>query len=223
MSETATRDEELRKAFQSLGETTSAECSVEDLERVWQAVRGELPAAERRAIVARLATDPALADAWRVAAEVWRASQSNAPVARDAAVRQAWFWSPSWMGAAAALCLVVTAALAVWLTRPPAGDELREPTDVVVTSLVASDAALPRSAFTLRWTGGPAGSRYEVRVTSEDLQTVTTAADLQVPSFVVPEERLARLAAGSRVLWQVDVVTPDGERVPSRTFVTVVR
>ena len=226
MSDIEQGDAELRRAFQSLGETSTSECSAEDRERVWQAVRGELPATERRAIVARLAVEPALADAWRVASEVWRASQEAQEAPRSlhatstSVRRVAWFSSPAWMGAAAAISLLVTGALAAWLLRTPPGDELRAPADRVVESRLAPDTALPRDAFALAWTAGATGSRYDVRVTTEELRTLATAADLEEPSFVVPAAALAGLASGTRILWQVDAVTPDGERISSQTFVT---
>jgi hypothetical protein len=226
MSEMERGDARLRRAFQSLGETHTTECSAEDRDRVWQAVRGELPAAERRAIVARLAVEPALAEAWRVASEVWRASQEAQAASRPlhatgTEVRRAgWFWSPAWMGAAAAVSVVVTGALAAWLLRTPPGDELRAPADSAVESRLPPDTALPRDAFALAWTAGAAGSRYDLRVTTEELRTLATAADLEEPSFVVPAAALAGLASGTRILWQVDAVTPDGERISSQTFVT---
>ena len=48
------RDEALREAFQSLGESAAGRCSAEDLERIWMAVSGELPASQRRALVERM-------------------------------------------------------------------------------------------------------------------------------------------------------------------------
>ncbi len=56
-------DTDLRAAFQALAESSTGECSREDLDRIWLAVGGELPAAERRDIVERLASEPAWAEA----------------------------------------------------------------------------------------------------------------------------------------------------------------
>ena len=77
-----------------------------------------------------------------------------------------------------------TAIGVVSLLNPPPGDEFRASPAFVVESLVPADAALPRDAFRLRWTPGPEGSRYQVRVTTEDLQVLATAADLTAPEFV---------------------------------------
>ena len=62
-----------------------------------------------------------------------------------------------------------------------------------------------------------------MRVTSDDLQVLATAADLTVPEIVVDPSALAALPAGAGVLWQVDVSLPTGERITSPTFVNRIR
>jgi hypothetical protein len=59
-----------------------------------------------------------------------------------------------------------------------------------------------------------------VRVTTEDLRVLATAADLTAPEFAVEPAVLAGLPAGARVFWQVDVSLPNGERRTSSTFIT---
>ena len=211
------RDEALRAAFQALGESASGTCSEEDVERIWRAVSGDLTAAERRALVERMATDRALAEAWRVATELWSASQERSGV--EAVSPPGWTSSLKWLAAAAALVMAVTGAVVLWRAQP-GGDVLRDQTPVAIQSLVPADGALPRDAFRLRWTGGPEGSRYEVRVTTEDLRLLTTAAGLTAPELVVTPAQLMGVAPGGRVLWQVDAVLPDGARLASPTFVT---
>ena len=91
-------------------------------------------------------------------------------------------------------------------------------------SLIGDDVTLPRNEFRLRWTPGPPDTRYQVRVTTEDLQVLTVAADLpSAEDYVVPAESLATLASGNRVLWQVDARLPGGERMSSATFTTRIR
>ena len=93
----------------------------------------------------------------------------------------------------------------------------------VVQSRVPDAGTLPREAFRLHWAAGPEGSRYRIRVTTEDLTVLATAADLAAPEFIVASSVLASLPAGATVLWQVDAYLPDGERVTSATFVTHVK
>jgi hypothetical protein len=219
VSEFSAADEALRSAFQALGETAEAELSEQDRELIWRAVSGGLPASERRDLVDRAATDPAFAEAWRIAEELWRASQGD--VAADLEHRRH-LWVPSWVGVAAVLVLCVSAGVGFWLTRPER-DVFREQGGYVATSLVPGDAAMPRDAFRLRWTPGPPGTRYQVRVTTENLGVLATATDLTMPEFVVERERLATVSAGSRVLWQVDAALPGGDTVSSQTFVTRVQ
>jgi hypothetical protein len=208
-------DARLRAAFQGTAGTPDRECTAEDLEKIWKAVSGELPADERREVVEQVARDPAAAEAWRVAQELWRASgaATQAPASRRFSA-----WSPAWVAAAAALVLTVGAALVVRIVSPD-GDTLRDGGAYVVEPAVAGEPALPRDAFVLRWTAGPQGTRYHVRVTTEALEVLFTAADVPEAQVTVPAERLAGLPAGTRVLWQVEAALPSGESVSSQTFV----
>lgn len=209
-------DETLRAAFQALGDANRGECSSDDLDRVWRALEGTLPANERRELIDRLAADPALAEAWRVAHELQTAGGVEGGA--SAAPRQhAAGWRTGWL-AAAAVFLAALSAVFVF-QRYRTGDEgFRAVERYSVESLVDRDATLSRNEFRLRWTPGPPDTRYQVRVTTEDLQVLTIAADLAAAEYVVPGERLASVASGNRVLWQVDATLPGGERVSSATF-----
>jgi hypothetical protein len=212
-------DEELREAFQSLGQTSPEEPSPADLDRIWRAVAEELPAPERRALVDRIASDPGLAESWRIA----QALQREAPQPVRAAAPPGRSWTPWWVSAAAGLLVAVGVGLVLQLSSPTVEDTFRDSDRYVVDSLVSSDTALPRDAFRLRWAPGPEGSRYHVRVTTQDLTVLTTASDLLTPELVVASDRLATLPSGSQVFWQVDVVLPEGNTVSSQTFVVTVQ
>jgi hypothetical protein len=216
-------DERLIDAFQALGDTHGAELPEDLRERIWLAVSGALPPEQRRELVERTATDPGLAVAWRVASEMWRASQTSAVGGVEvAASRLTPRWAPRWLAAAAALVLVTVIGI-FSLRNPRPGDEFRASPGFIVESLVPADATLPREAFRLRWTPGPEGSRYRVRVTTEDLQVLATAADQTAAEYAVEPSVLSRLPDGATVLWQVDVSLPNGERLTSSTFITRVK
>ena len=186
----------------------------EDLpERIWVAVSGALPPDERREVIEKTVTDPGAAEAWRVANELWKASQASAAAAPAPSAR----WAPRWLAAAAVL-LLATGVADVSLLNRERGDEFRASPGFVVESLLPAEVALPRDAFTLRWTPGPQGSRYHVRVTTEDLRVLAMAADLTDAPFTVDPAVLAGLPAGTAVLWQVDALLPNGERLTSPTF-----
>ncbi len=213
MSDRQSNDDTLKAAFQALGETSHGEISAADLDLIWRAVSGELPATERRELVDRTATDPALAEAWRVARELRQAAGHTTP----AAVHTPSVWRRSWLAAAAVL--LIGAAVAIVFRMSPSRDEtFRDADHYVVEPLVQADATLPRNAFRLRWRPGPPESRYRVRVTTEDLQVLTAVSDLTVPELVVDPALLSSVAPGSRVLWQVDVTLPAGESISSQTF-----
>jgi hypothetical protein len=189
-------------------------------DRIWLAVSGELPPEDRRELVDRMASNPASAEAWRVAHELWQASRAHTDVviAPDRMMR----WPSNWLLAAATFAIATTIAVASLFNTPPA-DEFRASSGYIVSSLVQAETPLPRDAFRLRWTPGPEGSRYRVRVTTEDLQVLATAAELTVAELVVQPAALARLSDGGSVFWQVDVMLPSGERITSPTFVARVR
>jgi hypothetical protein len=214
-------DVRLAEAFQALEDPSGADVPEDLRERIWQAVSGALPAEERREIVDRVASDPACAEAWRVAAAMWQASQSTAPVLRAVPPRTT-RWAPAWLATAAVLLLGTAIGVVSLLNRPQV-DEFRASPGVAIESRLAPDVSLPREAFRLRWSPGPEGARYQVRVTTEDLRVLATTADLTEAQFTVEPAALAGLASGSRVFWQVEVLLPDGGRVASPTFVTHVQ
>lgn len=213
MTDRDAADERLREAFQALGDTSRAEPSAEELDRIWRAVSGDLPAAERRELVDRMAADPALAYAWRVAHELRRAESLE----KGAETRAVRFWTPSWMAAAAVLLIGIAIGVVFQLSPSP-GDTFRDADTYVIESLVQPETTLPRDAFRLRWTPGPQDSRYQVRVTTEDLRVLTTISDLAEPEVVLESAVLSSVAPGARVLWQVDATLPGGENVSSETF-----
>ena len=207
--------ETLRRGFQSLAEAAAGECSEDDTAAVWSAVRGELDPEARRALVDRLPDEPALAEAWRIALAL---KSPESPAVQPAAVpRQS--WPAPWLAVAAVVVLGVSAALLAprWRQDEPV---LRQPGVYTVQSLLASDTAVARDAFELRWTSAPPGSRYRVRVTTEDLRVLFTASDLDAPVMRVPAEALAEVPSGATLFWQVDVTLPANARISSRTFVT---
>ena len=212
-------DVTLQDAFRSLADVSGPEVSDDLRERIWLAVSGQLPAAERRALIERTATDAAAAEAWRVAHEMWSAFQP-ADRARSQGVVARWI-SPQL--AAAAVFVVATAIGIVSLITRPSVDEFRAAPGYGVTALVPSDAALPRDGFRLQWTPALDGARYQVRVTTEDLQVLATATDLSRSEFIVPSAQLAALSAGATVFWQVEVSLPAGEHIASPTFVVHVK
>jgi hypothetical protein len=212
-------DEPLRQAFQALPASTAAECGAEDLDRVWAAVAGELPADERRALVERMAIDPVLAEAWRVA----HALRRDRPADAEVEVKRPASGSMSWLATAAAVLLLTSVVFMVSRVDRSHDDTMRAPGEIRIESLIAADASMPRDAFRLRWSPGSPGSRYQVRATTEDLQLLTTVANLTEPEVTIDPATLDALRSGARVLWQVDATLSDGAHATSQTFATRLR
>lgn len=219
-------DDRLKETFQALGETSPRELSPEELDRVWRAVSGELPAEERRDLVDRMAGDAALAEAWRSAQELSRAAAAGA---RSEGRVPLWRTSRTWRTSrvswlAAAAVLIIGIGVGIVYQRSGLRDEtFRDPGHYVVESLVQPDVTLPREAFRLRWTPGPPDTRYQVTVTTEDLRVLATVQGLTAPELTLDGRRLSDVAPGARVLWQVMAALPGGESVASQTFVARVQ
>ena len=113
-------------------------------------------------------------------------------------------WRRGWLAAAAVLLAAVSAVFVFQRIRP--ADETFRSGETAIRWSRSSvpTSTLPRDQFRLRWTPGPPDTRYQVSVTTEDLQVLTVAADLPAAEVVVPVETLAPVASGNRVLWQVD-------------------
>jgi anti-sigma factor RsiW len=195
----------LRASFAARTGTAANGCP--DADRLWRAVIGELPPADRRVLVAHTAECPACAGAWRLGREMAPRSPAGTATGRR--------WPPlAWPVAAA---LVVAGGL--FLYTRPVGERpvYREPSAQAVRSLVPEDAPIPRGAFVLRWSG-PEGARYDLSVLAEGLQPVHTARDLATTEHQVPEEALTGVPSGARLFWQVEVKPPEGGSYRSPTF-----
>jgi hypothetical protein len=223
MSDSEPDIERLRAALRALGEEALPREDCPTPERLWGAVRAELPAEQRREVVDHIAGCLACAEAWRLAVEI----DPNPPLA---AVAPHWPWLATFFEVRtlvplAATVLVATAANVLLLRGPeePPRPGYREAGPAAIHSLLPEKEAVSRSDFRLRWSPGPEGSRYDVRVTTESLDSVVSAQGLTEASFLVPESALNSLPSGSRLLWQVQMRLPDGERRDSPTFITVLQ
>ena len=179
---------------------------------MWRAVSGELPAAERRDVVDRMAS--------RAGRRRSVASRARAQTRSDG-------------GRASSSVRIIRAIVDARLDRACCPARLvrrrrawcnsgARPRTLFATRADMSSSRswrpMPRFRATpscLRWKPGPEGSRYQVRVTTEDLRVLTTAVDLTAPELTIPREGLSDVAPNTRVLWQVVVALPGGETVSS--------
>jgi hypothetical protein len=213
-------DEALRAAFRARTEAEPTPGGCPPSDRVWLAVRGELPVDERRAVVDHTSACGACAEAWRLAVEVTPDPIVAVAPASRTVLPGRWRRQLAPLATAAVLALGLGGAFWFLRGRPSAAPEFRGEQAPVIRSLVSDDRALARVGFRLQWSAGPAGTRYDVRVTTEALAVVANGRGLAEPSFLVPAGSLRSLPAGTRLLWRVEATFPDGERVASPTFVT---
>lgn len=216
MIETAPEIRGLREAFASLALRAEVRTDCPEPDRLWRAVRGELPTAEVRDLVDHTVSCPGCAEDWRLARKM--ATGDGASVDRSSAAkasgRRAWY-----LTAAAVLAVVVGAGL--WQTprgrQPPA--EFRALAESSMRSLTPEEIPLPRGETLLRWAIDGEFDSFTVRVATDDLETVSLARGLKSAEFKVPVQDLDRIPDGARLLWQVEALLPGGERVVSPTFV----
>jgi hypothetical protein len=174
---------------------------------------GELEIEAARAFGDHAGMCPECATAWRLA-QAWadQVSRTRLAVRRRTGI----------------YALVAAAALALAFVLLPSGPGLRPPVmrspdKAAASSLLDEDAVLSVREAVLRWSAGPEGARYDVRVTDTALRAIAGAAALSEPEYQVPLESLADLADGDRILWQVETVLPDGSRSTSETFSARIR
>jgi hypothetical protein len=214
-------DEVLRTAWRAREAAAAPAGGCPAASDLWSAVRGELPPEARRAVIDHTSSCAACAEAWRLAVALTPDPiPVSAPKPRSVLAFLPRQSTLAPLAAAAVLAVALAGGYWLWQgPRPGRAPEFRGAEAPAIRSLVDDGQALPRGSFRLRWSAGPAGSRYDVHVTTESLQVVGTFRQLAEPALVVPESALASLRAGTRLLWRVEAVLPDGERVASPTYV----
>ncbi len=195
----------------SAGARPRADCP--DPERIWDASRGACRRDELGRLLDHSLDCGVCAESWRVASALQQAAPGSSSRHRVTRV----------VLAAGALAAALAAAVVLPLLLEPAERPpvVRDSVVQQIESLVAEDVPLPRDGLVLRWTAAP-GSRSAIEVADEKLRVIARAEGLSSPAFTVPEAALAGLEPGQRVLWRVEVSTPGGETLRSRTFLATV-
>ncbi|MGH9324351.1 MAG: hypothetical protein ACRD21_21700 [Vicinamibacteria bacterium] len=184
-----------------------------DADRIWDAVSGVLPPEERRQVVDRVATDAAWAEAWRLAHEIWSSTEEAG---------SSGFWqSYRYLAAAASVAILLGAGILIREILAPE-PIYRDPGGARIESLVPEEQRLPQESMVLRWTDVAPQARYEVTVTTESLEVVASARDLEDPEYHVPPQSLSDLPPGARLFWQVTARLEDGTEQRSQTFAVTV-
>jgi hypothetical protein len=213
-------DDELRAAFIADADMQSEGASCPPAERILESVRGELSAQDDEKVLLHVGECGACAAGWRLAREL---AEEKIPVGRDHRARGPTIlvWG-RWVAAAAVL--VVAVGLGLQYMRPEVEEApvYRAQESAWVLMEGEDGEALPRESFVLRWSDGPQGSTYDIRVMTEDLEMVAEARRLESSRFQVPPEALEALPEGALLYWQVTAHLPDGRAIDSDSFLAVI-
>lgn len=208
----------LRAAFTAPDPTSQGPAGCPEPDRIWEAVRGELPPEEVRDIVDHVAVCASCAEDWRIAVEFEKESarQEAAAAVRPFPARR---FQP-WMSAAAAALVLTLGGIYVRQTINPAPAEYRgEETEI----RPLAGETRPRQAFVLSWTPVAGAESYDLLVTTAELATVADPKGLTAAQYQVPASALATLPGGAQLHWRVTAVFPDGGRRQSPTFTTALQ
>ncbi len=207
----------LREQFAAIPRSRDPAGGCPDADCIWAAVTGELSAEETGLLVDHTLVCSECAEAWRLALEIARPSESLEGSAQPQPRHR--FWSSPWipLAAAAALVLLVLVPALVLRESAPSDPVLRGP-ETRIESLLGDDTLLPRDDFVLRWSPGPEGATYRLTVTTAGLDLLLERRELAEPAFRVPPEALSGVADGERVYWRVEAAAPDGSVIESPVF-----
>jgi hypothetical protein len=209
-----------RAAFAGLGEQKTAGPECPDPDRLWAAASGEAPVAERHQIIEHTAACASCATAFRLALrlsrEEAREGEASGAVASLPARRSPWGQRIPLAAALAAGLLL--AVVVPWRLLDRSTPQYRETPAAGLASQIAEGAVLPRDRAVLRWSAGPDGSRYDVRVLTAAGREVAVETGLTAPEVQIPPDALQGVALGEILYWQVDLLRPDGSRTASKTF-----
>lgn len=203
-----------REAFAGLSERGMPGPECPDPDRIWAAATAEGTAEERQEIIAHTATCASCAGAFRLALGL---SGERDRAARVEPLRVPWFRRTAPLAALAA-ALLVAVLVPLWRAQQAPPQYRDDAERLEIRSQIAEGAILPRQQAVLRWSAGPPGSRYEVRVLTREAREVAVEGDLEKPRYQIPPAALEGIPAGTVLYWQVKTLQPDGTSGVSKTF-----
>lgn len=209
-----------REAFAGLSERAAPGPACPEPDRLWAAATAEAPVAERQEIIAHMATCASCAGAFRLALGLSHEQRGGAPEAELLPFSsRPWFRRTAPLAALAAALLLAVLVPAWWRGRPAPPYRDAETTKTMeIRSQIVEGAVLPRHHAVLRWSAGPPGSRYEVRLLTREAREVAVETDLEAPSYRIPPAALAGIPTNTILYWQVKTRRPEGTIGVSKTF-----
>jgi hypothetical protein len=217
MSPVDMNDERMRAGLAALLEIKGDGEECPPAGTIWDSVEGRLERERNEAVLIHLGECAACSAAWRLARRLYSEEAKSGGQAEEVPIRRR-LWFP--LAAAAVIVLGLGLGTLHLLTRQELPPEYRTQEDRWLESELAPGQPLPRDECVLRWTAGPEGTTYELRVTTEDLEPLARAGRLEWPEYRVDPGVLDGVPPGGALLWRVTAHLPDGSRISSRTFTT---
>jgi hypothetical protein len=189
---------------------------------IWEAVAGDRPEAEVRAMLEHSLQCADCSALWRLARELHGAAGSLRPTAQGDVVP---FRSRStrWIAVAG----LAAAAALTFVLLPRTGRNVPAPvvrgTDGTVLLADPATRKLDRAHPVLRWSGAPEGSRYTVVVSTRDLTVLYSRSGVAQSELALPPEALSAIPPGGEVVWRVEAIAPGGRHTSSEAFVSQVQ
>ena len=177
-----------------------------DADELYEAASGNLERARRLEIIDHVAKCAECTQAWQIALDV------GAREAKVSVTQRPWRFA-----LAASVILAVGVVTYLVLPVDQGTPQYRDGVDPLAP-VSAVGNTLPRDQFVLRWSAGPPGTTYLVRLSTADLAPVLFRSDIESAELAVPSSALANVKAGEELLWQVEAQLPDGRRVVSQTY-----
>jgi hypothetical protein len=205
-----------REAFAGLSERGMPGPECPDPDRIWAAATGEGTAEERQEVIAHTATCASCAGAFRLALGLSREERQGS--AGIEPIAGPWFQRTGSLAALAAALLLAVLLPILWRAQQGPPQYRDDGETVEIRSQIPEDAVLPRQQAVLRWSAGPPGSLYEVRLLTREAREVAVETGLEEPRYQIPPAALEGLPAGTVLYWQVKALRPDGTSGVSKTF-----
>ena len=209
----------LREAF-SRGDMDAPSGECPDPGVLWASAAGELDPAANEAVLLHLARCGPCSSIWRLAREMARPEEAGgsqvAPL--DEGRRPPIWRRPGVLAAAATLLVAVGLGTGVLMERrhatsPPVYRRQPSPSGIVASP---GTGVLPRSRCLLRWSGAPAGSRFDLTVTGKELGVLAMVRGLTAAEYLLPQDRIPE--GTHEILWRVTAHLPHGGILRSKTF-----
>ncbi len=230
---TTPSDDRLREEFASAQNIAADAKFCPDTSLIWDSAAETLTGEGNESLLRHTSTCGACAASWRLARELLSedlpqalpeetpdmpddASSRFAEGRRSRARSRPW-----WLGLAAAAMLVLAVsffAIQQFETVDPGEPQYRTTPGGGLAAEIDPAAPLPRDEVVLRWSGAPAGTTYDVRVTTDRLAPLHRSFGIEQAEHRVPQDALADLPPGAVILWTVTAHLPDGRRWTSVSF-----